>query len=84
MNLQYVRIVMVSDVSTVTRRAVSSLLHRNDSACIAKESDAFTAGLQGGLIPKENMTDSWKSRFSQGNFPSTFRGITHSSYRLAK
>ena len=84
MNLQYVPIVMELGVYTATGRVVCWLLHRNVSACIATESDAYTADLQGGLIPKENMTDAWKSRFSQGNFPSTFRGITHSSYRLAK
>jgi hypothetical protein len=57
MNLQYVLIVREWGVCTATRQVVYSLPHQNGNACIARESDAYTAGLQDGENQKENMTD---------------------------
>jgi len=57
MNLQCVLIVMELGVCTATKQVVCSLPHQNGIACIARESDAYTAGLQDGENQKENMTD---------------------------
>jgi hypothetical protein len=56
-NLLCALIVMEQDVCIATGQAVCLLLHQNGTACIARESDAYTVGLPGGLVPKGNMTD---------------------------
>lgn len=67
-NLPYVHIAKESDVCTATRPAVFLSPHRNSNARTVRESGAFTAVLQDGLTPKENMTKEVSLRKFSFNF----------------